>query len=94
MSEIVEVSCFKCGKQIKKEYHNNDPTALSAVHNGLIFRTSGNYGSTIFDPITIEEYLEVIICDDCCKVNKESIKHISNIKRSQIVTAEVKPFEI
>jgi len=60
----------------------------SPVYNGLIFRATGNFGSTVFDPmpIGIEEILQVVICDDCMKKKAKRVTRIHNIQRE--ITAE------
>ncbi len=80
---MVTTECFCCGKKLAVEFLNDDPFPISPVYDGLIFRASGNFGSTIFDPmpIGVEEYLQVIICDDCIKRNTQRVTRIHNIKR-------------
>lgn len=37
---------------------------------GTIFRTYGNYGSSVFDPMDAS-YLDVVICDSCLKARSQ-----------------------
>lgn len=37
------------------------------VHDTLEFRSYGNYGSTVYDPIDNRTFLRVNICDKCVK---------------------------
>lgn len=84
--------CICCNKVLEGENVEN-PLTISAVYGGLIFRATGNYGSTIFDPmpIGIEEILQVIICDDCVKRQAKRVVRLHNIKRE--TTADVGKFE-
>ena len=86
-------SCICCGCVLEAE-PNDNPMVISPVYNGLIFRSTGNYGSTIFDPDSEqrEEILQIVICDDCMKMNSESVTLIHNIKRN--ITAETTPFTV
>ncbi len=82
--------CFCCDRVMETESTDN-PIIIHPVYDGLIFRATGNFGSTIFDPITEEEILQVIICDDCVKRNAKRVTHIYNIVRD--ITADDKSLE-
>jgi len=85
----MEYICFCCDKKMEVEEPDN-PICIHPVYDGLIFRATGNYGSTLFDPITIEEILQVIICDECVKGRAKRVKHLYNLKRTH--TADCGPF--
>lgn len=87
-----KVQCICCDKLLDTEFFQDDLFVLSPVYDGLIFRASGNYGSTVFDPMPIgqEEYLQVIICDDCIRRKAKRVTRIHDIKRS--VTSEAEEF--
>lgn len=82
--------CICCGDWLIAEFVDDDPLTISPIYDGLIFRASGNFGSRIFDPISIEEYLQVIICDDCIKRNVKRVTRIHNIER--VTTSDVEGF--
>lgn len=86
-----KVKCFICGKELEISGYNenDDPTIIQSLHDGLWFRSSGNYGSTIFDPMD-EQYLEIPICDQCVLNKKYEATHIHSIRRKSI--AKAKPF--
>lgn len=88
-----EVKCICCDRILEEEPTDN-PLTIHPIYDGLIFRATGNFGSTIFDPMPTrkEEKLQVIICDDCIKMKVKSVTRIYNINRD--VTAEAEPFEI
>ncbi len=88
-----EVRCICCDRLLEEEPTDN-PLIIHPVYNGLIFRATGNFGSTVFDPMSIgvEEILQVIICDHCIRKKIKAVTRIHNIKRD--VTAKEEPFEI
>ena len=88
-----ECNCICCGNILEAE-SNDEPLTISGIYGGLIFRSVGNFGSTIFDPMPTqrEEMLQVIICDECIKNYINLVSHIRNIDR--LVTADIGPFEI
>lgn len=89
-----EKQCFCCDNLLKTESLDCDPLILTPTYDGLIFRTSGNFGSTVFDPMPFdkEEYLQVIICDDCIKKNVKRVMRIHNVQRK--VTSDIERFKI
>lgn len=40
---------------------------FTILHGVVEFRASGNYGSTVYDPIGERTYLMLNICDNCVK---------------------------
>ena len=76
------LKCFCCGKIIDTEIGEN-PLVVGPAYEALWFRATGNFGSTVFDPmpIGVEEILQILICDDCIKKNIKQVTHIYNINR-------------
>lgn len=61
MSSNCEIPCIICRKVLEEAmpgYSNNQP------NDGLMCRTGGNYGSTVFDPVDGTN-LYFLICDEC-----------------------------
>jgi len=87
MREYVRFNCMCCNKIVEGDVDEN-PLVISPVYNGLVFRATGNFGSTVFDPIPIgvEEILQVVVCDDCMKKKAKRVTRLYNIKRE--MTAE------
>ena len=52
--------CIACGKQL----HNVFDDCENQASDGLAFRSYGQYGSRVFDPMD-GQFLEVNICDSC-----------------------------
>lgn len=90
-------TCICCGTILDAEFSDNsNPLVISPVYDGLIFRATGNFGSTIFDSMPMdcprprEEILQVIICDECMRDRIDLVSHIQNIKET--VTADIGKF--
>jgi len=88
--------CLCCGDGLCAEDGGGSVgiDAISIVYDGIIFEATGNFGSTIFDPMARqeEEILQVVICDRCIKKNAKNVLHIKNIRR--ITKSEVGVFKI
>jgi hypothetical protein len=73
-----KVKCICCNKTLEHDsceihqYTNN-----GCLYGGLICHVSGNYGSSVFDPIDNDNYLELYICDDCITIHAQKIKHVT-----------------
>jgi len=78
--KIVDEKCFICNKSLKREISSSDPNTIWPVYDGISFRATGNYGSTVFDPITDDGFLEILICDECIKKKSKQIKRVRNIQ--------------
>lgn len=66
------------------------------LDGGVIFKGSGNYGSTKYDPFDDYEFLEVYICDTCLVNFSERIKHFKRIgkrKNNYKYTGTFKDYE-
>lgn len=77
------VNCLACDKELKMEpLHGREATdCIGVVYDGLVCRTSGNYGSEIFDSQN-SEYLEFYVCDKCAKARVDKFKHVTYIKHA------------
>lgn len=78
------VPCIICDKELDHVFHQRPPNVLgdellNQPSDGLVFRSNGNYGSTIFDPINDFESLEIAICDDCIKEKRKEKKVLMTI---------------
>lgn len=76
----MKVNCICCNNELEAEPVDN-PATIPSVYDGLIFRSTGNFGSTVFDPITLEEILQVVICDNCVRVKYNRVTRIHSIER-------------
>lgn len=62
-----ETNCIICEVAVEN-WVDAYPDNSSVVHplDGTVFRTYGNYGSTVFDPMDAS-YLEIVLCNSCLK---------------------------
>jgi hypothetical protein len=74
--------CFKCGKQLVSAMSGKESFTVNCPpSNALAFISSGNYGSTIFDPfMDSSDYLEIMICDDCVNSSLACVKKVIKIE--------------
>lgn len=56
--------CIVCGYQPESAIGDKDPNT-NQPYMATKFTTGGHYGSTIYDPMSGREYLELNICDAC-----------------------------
>lgn len=55
-----EVECIKCGKTSR----NFSEDGIHPIDSALVFRSYGNFGSTVFDPLD-GSYIDIVVCDTC-----------------------------
>lgn len=85
------LKCFKCDKELNLYSDTNkNPTVLSALDGGLWFRAYGNYGSTVYDPISEHGFLQIAVCDECVLDNLTNVSEIYCIRSN--TTGRTKPF--
>ena len=65
---------------------NDGDVSVPPIYDGLIFRSTGNYGSTIFDPLprsrfVDSEFLQIAICDECIKNNLHLVAIFMALKK-------------
>lgn len=63
----MKTNCIICSTEVEN-WDEAYPADNPQVHpiNGTVFRTYGQYGSTVFDPMDAS-YLEIVVCDSCLK---------------------------
>ena len=73
------MKCFRCTKEIKfddRTPNNELATRWPIIYDALHFDATGNYGSTVFDPLeepgrTVS--LQILICDRCLTKNTDKV---------------------
>lgn len=65
MSEEIIMVCLICAKDIA--------TASDIAHHAVIWETTGNYGSTVFDQVDGSAFLMTYVCDDCMEERQDRI---------------------
>ena len=56
-----------------------------AVHSATAWRTHGDYGSKVYDPLAGDVFLEAFVCDDCLLRKRALIKEIVVGQTSEVV---------
>ena len=67
---LVKRKCFCCERDIACHH---DGSFGDSLVDATSWRTGGNYGSSVFDPM-VDESLEIYVCDDCL-VKKSSLAY-------------------
>lgn len=70
--------CVCCGAKITLDQVEKKLKMDSwhVAYGGIICRSRGNFGSTIFDPMTSDEFLEFYLCDKCVKRKARQITRV------------------
>lgn len=58
---VEALPCIVCGEPLKNVWEDTQ----NQPDDGVACTTSGNYGSTVWDPVLTGEFLEFNICDPC-----------------------------
>ena len=58
-----------------------------------MFKSYGHYGSTVFDPASDREFLEVTVCDKCLVEQKARVLHYTVVRYGRQVT-ESRPWRM
>ena len=72
-----ERRCLICGNAIR--VHDD------GLHNATVWRSSGDYGSTVYDSIADDQFLEVVICDDCIVEKNDLIEEVVVRRTTEVV---------
>lgn len=72
------VNCILCNLPLRAEKGIGETDTIGVVYDGVVCRTFGNYGSSVYDPhmVTYAEHLEFYICDGCILKRLPDIKHV------------------
>lgn len=76
--------CIKCNKELGVCFEHDNAAVFPNVSGGVAFRSSGQYGSTVWDCAGrgIESDIQIVVCDDCLKENSKDIQTIKITKRA------------
>lgn len=63
------MKCLICQRECHRpEGHEmRDGTVHYEAHDAICCRANGNWGSTLWDPLSDSEHLQFMICDDCMR---------------------------
>lgn len=83
--------CFCCDKKLECEKYNEAfPEQIGIVYDATFWVSYGNYGSRIYDPMSGDENLEIVICDECLKkaADKKRVRRIETKKIYKTVSCD------
>jgi hypothetical protein len=80
----LNLQCIRCDKQL--DIHTMEPNnaaSFPCVHKGVVFRSSGQFGSSILDcgvgiPGGYQSDIQIILCDDCIEKNGDRINTMTD----------------
>lgn len=75
----VMIPCFKCGyvpESVDKEHWPEQP------YGATVFTSGGQYGSTVYDPMSNLRHLRIILCDKCLLKHKAEVQEVFVTPRS------------
>ncbi len=71
--------CFVCECEIETDVHDT-------IYGATIWRSNGNYGSTVYDPINDEShYLETCICDKCLVKKQHLLEEVHFRRKFEVL---------
>ena len=73
------MNCVICRSEHKID-HQDENGYVHSVHDAVLCDSTGNYGSTEFDPLHGDEKLEFIVCDKCL-VERAELFFVFNCRR-------------
>ncbi|AXV09950.1 hypothetical protein DVS28_b0180 (plasmid) [Euzebya pacifica] len=57
--------CIRCNAEVADALRTDPANGPVPAERAVVFTSSGNYGSAVFDPDEPGKTLEVVVCDDC-----------------------------
>ena len=94
--------CIACNKKLEMDKNLNadeDASMFPNIWDGVVFRSSGQYGSRVIDEIPSQfegiarREIQVIVCDQCLIERSEQVDVIAERKREVIMSAQYKTFD-
>ena len=85
----MNTKCIACGKNLDSdrddEERDSDATCYPIIYSGIVFRSSGQFGSRILDNIHDDNIeIQIIICDQCIIEKNEMADMVIQTKRLKI----------
>ena len=81
--------CIACDKDVSNCASEEHDDFNMPPDGATVWTSHGNYGSTIYDPISGGEYLECYICDECVTKKADRVFHV---KPTHVINSNVKTF--
>lgn len=89
MTQLLLPPCIICGAQMRPV----DEHAPGQPDYGVIFTAKGQYGSRVFDPVTSQHQLQIIVCDPCLLDKTDDVRLIEIQRTVEIQTTPWQPGE-
>jgi len=87
--------CIVCDKKIKTGTPMNSILSWSIAWGGVMFHSDGNFGSTTYDNIDEQEYIQIFVCDECMKKKAKKIWRVKTVRNmpddAEFTTFDVEP---
>jgi hypothetical protein len=80
--------CIVCRKKLETAIRSDD--VVNQPSEATVFTAKGQYGSTVFDPMDPDLFLEVNICDECLRGASEDGDKILLTQRKTTVEWDTK----
>lgn len=71
------MQCIVCDKEVSVSPYPDGAT---------MWMTHGNYGSTVFDPMSAPERLEMVLCDECLVRKRKQVNIVTYQRKTEIVS--------
>jgi len=85
--------CIVCGKYLFPVFPRQDQPDQHQPNGAVMFRSSGNYGSTVFDPLDSRDEIEINVCDECVTRHQDRIWYIRYVP-SPVRVGVSRPFKV
>jgi len=67
--------CFKCGHKMESALQGEE-FFWDAAADGVVFHGGGSYGSMAYDSVVNDIGVNLVVCDECLKKNKNRLQEI------------------
>lgn len=75
--------CIVCGKALESALPSvGSRTEVNQPNDGTTFSSHGHYGSTVWDPMTGTDLLEINVCDPCLIERKDRVIHVKRVTQA------------
>jgi len=83
--------CICCDREVKFlcPELNCKTTSIGCPDDATVWRSWGNYGSTVYDPQNSNEFLELVLCDNCLKQKASKVRRkVHEQKETRLISVE------
>lgn len=84
--------CIVCRKELENIADMPQVGDINQPNGGLTFMTHGHYGSSQFDSVNPDRWLEVNICDECIADRRDLVLHVTKLPQSFTTPVMMEPW--